>query len=186
VGGGAAGAWWWKRWCNRRPDDLDLLALFSSQAAVALKNTRELERLRSGALAASGAWPPRSPTSSEIHWAGSSFLPDYLEQRLGVAEDSEGVEVARRISREVDHMTELVREITQFAGPPPTPGAHRASTVSWNRVSTWPRRGRRTRRSVSRWISTRAPRRDARFPRVAQGVSQLISNALEAMDDEGS
>ena len=35
-------------------DDLELLALFSSQAAVAMRNTHELERLRSGALAALG------------------------------------------------------------------------------------------------------------------------------------
>jgi DNA-binding response OmpR family regulator len=35
-------------------DDLELLALFSSQAAVAIRNTHELERLRSGALAALG------------------------------------------------------------------------------------------------------------------------------------
>src|SRR5207249_148109 len=35
-------------------DDLELLTLFSSQAAIAVRNTHELERLRSGALAALG------------------------------------------------------------------------------------------------------------------------------------
>src|SRR5207249_2044285 len=35
-------------------DDLELLGLFAGQAAVAVKNTRELSRLRSGALAALG------------------------------------------------------------------------------------------------------------------------------------
>src|SRR5438046_8896497 len=35
-------------------DDLELLALFSSQAAIAVRNTHELERLRSGARAGLG------------------------------------------------------------------------------------------------------------------------------------
>ncbi|HEX9127256.1 MAG TPA: response regulator, partial [Methylomirabilota bacterium] len=47
VGGGAAGALVVETSVEPTPDDLDLLALFSSQAAVALKNTRELGRLRS-------------------------------------------------------------------------------------------------------------------------------------------
>ena len=44
-------------------DDLELLALFSSQAAVAVRNTHELERLRTGAWPRSDAWPPRWRTS---------------------------------------------------------------------------------------------------------------------------
>ncbi len=48
---------------------------------------------------------------------GLKLFADYLDRRLGKAGDTEGADVAGKISREVDHMTELVREITQFGRP---------------------------------------------------------------------
>ena len=104
VGGGAAGALVVETMVQPTPDDLDLLALFSSQAAVALKSTRELERLRSGALAALGRMAAQVAHELRNPLGGLKLFADYLEQRLGVAKDTEGVEVARRISHEVDHM----------------------------------------------------------------------------------
>jgi len=48
---------------------------------------------------------------------GLKPFAEYLEHRLGKAGDTEGAGVAGKIRREVDHMTDLVREITQFGRP---------------------------------------------------------------------
>src|SRR6266540_3874941 len=117
VGGGAAGALVVETMVQPTPDDLDLLALFSSQAAVALKNARELERLRSGALAALGRMAAQVAHELRNPLGGLKLFAEYLEHRLDQAADPEGADVARKINREIDHMTELVREITQFGRP---------------------------------------------------------------------
>jgi two-component system, OmpR family, phosphate regulon sensor histidine kinase PhoR len=117
IGGGAAGALVVETRVEPSADDLDLLALFSSQAAVALKTTRELERLRSGALAALGRMAAQVAHELRNPLAGLKLFAEYLEHRLGDAGDGEGADVAGKISREVDHMTDLVREITQFGRP---------------------------------------------------------------------
>jgi signal transduction histidine kinase len=117
VGGSTAGALVAETRVEPTEDDLDVLALFSSQAAVALKNTRELERLRSGALAALGRMAAQVAHELRNPLAGLKLFAEYLEHRLAKAGDAEGGDVAGKISREVDHMTDLVREITQFGRP---------------------------------------------------------------------
>jgi len=117
VGGGVAGALVAETRVEPMADDLDLLALFSSQAAAALKNTRELERLRSGALAALGRMAAQVAHELRNPLGGLKLFAEYLEHRLGKAGDVEGAEVAGKINREVDHMTDLVREISQFGRP---------------------------------------------------------------------
>jgi two-component system sensor histidine kinase HydH len=117
VGGGVAGALVVETRVEPTADDLDLLAIFSSQAAVALKNTRELERLRSGALAALGRMAAQVAHELRNPLGGLKLFAEYLEHRLGKAGDTKGSEVAGKISREVDHMTDLVRAITQFGRP---------------------------------------------------------------------
>jgi two-component system sensor histidine kinase HydH len=117
IGGAAAGALVVETRVEPTADDLDLLALFSSQAAVALKTTRELERLRSGALAALGRMSAQVAHELRNPLGGLKLFAEYLEHRLAKAEDTEGSEVAGKISREVDHMADLVREITQFGRP---------------------------------------------------------------------
>ena len=92
-------------------------ALFSSQAAVALKTTRELERLRSGALTALGRMAAQVAHELRNPLGGLKLFAEYLEDRLAKAGDTEGSDVAGKISREVDHMADLVREITQFGRP---------------------------------------------------------------------
>ena len=94
-----------------------MLALFSSQAAVALKTTRELERLRSGALTALGRMAAQVAHELRNPLGGLKLFAEYLEDRLAKAGDTEGSDVAGKISREVDHMADLVREITQFGRP---------------------------------------------------------------------
>ena len=117
VGGGAAGALMVETPIEPTAEDLELLALFSSQAAVALKNARELERLRSGALAALGRMAAQVAHELRNPLGGLKLFAEYLEHRLDQAADPEGADVARKINREIDHMTELVREITQFGRP---------------------------------------------------------------------
>ncbi|MBI4246469.1 MAG: response regulator [Candidatus Rokubacteria bacterium] len=107
-------------------DDLELLALFSSQAAVAVRNTHELERLRSGALAALGRMATQVAHELKNPLAGLRLYARHLEQRLDKAGEAEGVELARKITSTVDHLAAVVSEITAFGRPPEL---HRAPTA---------------------------------------------------------
>jgi len=154
---------------------------------VALKSTRELERLRSGALAALGRMAAQVAHELRNPLGGLKLFADYLEQRLGVAKDTEGVEVARRISREVDHMAELVREITQFGRPTTlrrVPTSLNGLVESCLDLAQARAQGRKVRVTLDLDAALPAAMLDARELRKV--FLNLISNALEAMDDEGS
>jgi two-component system sensor histidine kinase HydH len=99
-------------------DDLELLALFSSQAAVAIRNTHELERLRSGALAALGRMATQVAHELKNPLAGLRLYARHLEQRLERGGEAESAELARKISSTVDHLAGVVSEITAFGRPP--------------------------------------------------------------------
>jgi signal transduction histidine kinase len=99
-------------------DDLELLALFSSQAAVAIRNTHELERLRSGALAALGRMATQVAHELKNPLAGLRLYARHLEQRLERGGEPESAELARKISSTVDHLAGVVSEITAFGRPP--------------------------------------------------------------------
>ncbi len=99
-------------------DDLELLALFSSQAAIAIRNTHELERLRSGALAALGRMATQVAHELKNPLAGLRLYARHLEQRLGRTGDSEGQGLAQKMTSTVDHLADLVSEITAFGRPP--------------------------------------------------------------------
>lgn len=98
-------------------DDLELLALFASQAAIAIKNTHELSRLRSGALAALGRMATQVAHELKNPLGGLKLYARTLEERLGKSDDAEGVGLARKISGAIDHLAELVTEITAFGRP---------------------------------------------------------------------
>ena len=187
VGGGAAGALVVETRVEPTADDLDLLAIFSSQAAVALKNTRELERLRSGALAALGRMAAQVAHELRNPLGGLKLFAEYLEHRLGKAGDTEGAEVAGKINREVDHMTDLVREITQFGRP----GSLRRAPTNFNgllesclglaqaRVS-----GKEIR--VALELDTELPQGMLDAREIRKVFLNLIVNALEAMEAGGT
>jgi signal transduction histidine kinase/DNA-binding response OmpR family regulator len=99
-------------------DDLELLALFSSQAAVAIRNTHDLERLRSGALAALGRMATQVAHELKNPLAGLRLYARHLEQRLTKSGDAEGAGLAQKISGTVDDLAAVVSEITAFGRPP--------------------------------------------------------------------
>jgi len=99
-------------------DDLELLALFSSQAASAVRTTHELERLRSGALAALGRMATEVAHELKNPLAGLRLYARHLEHRLSKGGDPEGAGLAQKITSTVDHLAAVVQEITAFGRPP--------------------------------------------------------------------
>jgi signal transduction histidine kinase len=99
-------------------DDLELLALFSSQAAVAIRTTHEHERLRSGALAALGRMATQVAHELKNPLAGLRLYARHLEQRLERNSDGDGAELARKITSTVDNLAAVVSEITAFGRTP--------------------------------------------------------------------
>ena len=99
-------------------DDLELVALFSSQAASAVRTTHELERLRSGALAALGRMATEVAHELKNPLAGLRLYARHLEQRLGKSGDDDGAGLAQKITSTVDHLAAVVQEITAFGRPP--------------------------------------------------------------------
>lgn len=98
-------------------DDLELMALFSSQAAIAVGNSMELERLRGGALAALGRMAAQVAHELKNPLAGLRLYAHHLEQRLERERDLEGAELARKISATVDHLAAVVADLTAFGRP---------------------------------------------------------------------
>jgi len=99
-------------------EDLELLALFSAQAAVAIHNTHELERLRSGALAALGRMATEVAHELRNPLAGLRLYARHLEQRLTTEGHAAAAGLARKITSTVDHLAGVVSEITAFGRPP--------------------------------------------------------------------
>jgi signal transduction histidine kinase len=107
-------------------DDLELMALFSAQAAVAIRNTYELSRLRSGALAALGRMATQVAHELKNPLAGLRLYARHLEQRLDASGDGDAAGLARKITSTVDHLAAVVSEITAFGRPPEL---HRVATA---------------------------------------------------------
>src|SRR5262249_30271747 len=98
-------------------EDLELLDLFAGQAAVAVKNTRELARLRSGALAALGRVATQVAHDLNNPLGGLKLYGRLLEQRLATAGDSHGEAMAQKMGHAVDRLSELVADIGGYGRP---------------------------------------------------------------------
>jgi len=99
-------------------EDLELLALFSSQAAIAIRNTHDLERLKSGAVAALGRMATQVAHEVKNPLAGLRLYVRHLEGRLARTGDAEARDLAGKIAGTVDHLASIVSEITAFGRPP--------------------------------------------------------------------
>ena len=99
-------------------EDLELLAIFSAQAAVAIRNTHDLERLRTGALAALGRMAAQVAHEIKNPLAGLRLYARHLEHRLETKGDSDGADIARKVTATVDNLAAVVSEINAFGRPP--------------------------------------------------------------------
>ncbi len=98
-------------------DDLSLLALFASHAAIALRSSQDLEGARSGALAALGR--VASQVAHEINnpLGGLKVYAALVGRRLASHGDGHGVDLAGRIGQAVDRLAALVSDITAYGRP---------------------------------------------------------------------
>jgi signal transduction histidine kinase len=167
-------------------DDLELLALFSSQAAVAVRNTDELERLRSGALSALGRMATQVAHELKNPLAGLLLYARHLEHRLERTGDGEGADVARKIGAAVEHLGAVVAEITAFGRPPELHRVRTALHPLLDECLTFARaRHPAAQLHVERVYDPACP--DAWLdPReLRKAFLNLILNGLEALEPEG-
>jgi two-component system NtrC family sensor kinase len=167
-------------------DDLEMLALFSSQASIALKNTHELSRLRSGALAALGRMATQVAHELKNPLGGLKLYARHLEQRLERAGDDAGLEIARKIGDAIDHLAELVTEITTFGrspelrlGPTDVNGLlEECLALAQGKVA-----GRRI--GIVRDLDPACPVASLDGRALRQAFLNLILNGLDAIETEG-
>ena len=81
---------------------------------AAIRTTHELERLRSGALAALGRMATQVAHELKSPLAGLRLYARHLEQRLSRNADGEGADLAKKITATVDNLAAVVNEITAF------------------------------------------------------------------------
>jgi len=188
VEGGPAGALVIEAPARVEPtdDDLELLALFSSQAAVAIKNTNELSRLRSGALSALGRMATQVAHELKNPLGGLKLYARHLEQRLATAGDAEGLEVAAKIGQAIDHLAELVTEITAFGRSPELKRARTDVNALLNECLALAQDRTADRQiEIVRDYDTTCPPASLDAPALRKVFLNLILNGLEAMGAEG-
>ena len=167
-------------------DDLDLLALFSAQAAVAIRNTHELARLRSGALAALGRMATQVAHELKNPLAGLRLYARHLEQGLDVAGDAESAGLARKISSTVDHLTAVVSEITAFGRPPELHRAPTALHPLLDECLTFARARCTTEDlEIERAYDAACPDIAADARELRKAFLNLLLNGLEALEPQG-
>jgi signal transduction histidine kinase len=167
-------------------DDLELLALFSAQAAVAIRNTHELSRLRSGALAALGRMATQVAHELKNPLAGLRLYARHLEQRLDAGGDGDAAGLARKITSTVDHLAAVVSEITAFGRPPELHRAPTALTALLDECLTFAQ-ARCTTEDVEIERDYDAACPDIRVdPReLRKALLNLLLNGLEALPPQG-
>src|SRR5262249_62060217 len=99
-------------------EDLELLALFSSQAAIAIRNTHDLESLKSGAVAALGRMATQVAHEVKNPLAGLRLYVRHLEQHLAKVDDPAGRDLAGKIAVPGHHPTSVLAPIPPSRRPP--------------------------------------------------------------------
>ena len=167
-------------------DDLELLALFSSQAAIAIRNTHDLERLRSGAVAALGRMATQVAHEVKNPLAGLRLYVHHLEQRLARAGDAEAKELAGKIAGTVDDLASVVAQITAFGRPPEL---HRTATSLHAVLDECLELGRARHPServeIVRAYDQSCPQAMLDARELKKAFLNLVLNALEALDGAG-
>jgi len=167
-------------------DDLDLLALFSTQAAVAIHTTHEYERLRSGALTALGRMATQVAHELKNPLAGILLYASHLEHRATRGGDGEGAETARKISMAVERLGAVVAEITAFGRPPELHRAHTSLPPLLDECLAFAR-ARQGGEGVEivRDYDTTCPEALVDARELRKAFLNLILNGLEALEGEG-
>ena len=167
-------------------DDLDLLALFSAQAAVAIRNTHELSRLRSGALAALGRMATQVAHELKNPLAGLRLYARHLEQQLEGDDHADAPELARKISSTVDHLGAVVSEITALGRPPELHRAPIALAPLLDECLTFARARCATEDlEIERAYDPSCPDVLADARELRKAFLNLLLNALEALPSKG-
>ncbi len=168
-------------------EDLELIALFSFQAAVALKNAHELSKLRSGALAALGRMATQVAHELKNPLGGLKLYARHLEKRLLDSSDPELQELAQKIGRAVDHLATLVTEITAYGRPPELKREPvKITQLLDDCLSLAQDRLAERRIRVVRQDDQDIPVASLDPRELRKVFLNLILNALEAMGDEGT
>jgi signal transduction histidine kinase len=167
-------------------DDLDLLALFSAQAAVAIHNTHEYERLRSGALTALGRMATQVAHELKNPLAGILLYASHLEHRAARGGDAEGAETAHKISMAVERLGAVVAEITAFGRPPELHRAPASLAPLLDECLAFAR-ARRGRAGVEivREYDAACPEALVDARELRKAFLNLILNGLEALEGDG-
>jgi two-component system, NtrC family, sensor kinase len=167
-------------------DDLEILALFSSQAAIAIRNTLDLEHLRSGAVAALGRMATQVAHEIKNPLAGLRLYVRHLEQRLTRTGDAEARDLAVKIATTVDHLASVVSEITAFGRPPEL---HRETTVLHPLLDECLELARARRPTdgieIVRAYDPTVPMGQLDARELRKAFLNLILNALEALEGGG-
>jgi signal transduction histidine kinase len=168
-------------------DDEALLALFASQAAVAVKTAADLTRLRSGALAALGRVATEVAHEINNPLGGMRLWASVLGRRAEKMGDAEGAEMATKLGHAADRLAELVQDITAFARP----AALRREPVGVNALVeeaialVQDRVAARGVRVATRLDATLGEQvLDARI--LSRALLNLVVNAIDAMMDGGT
>jgi signal transduction histidine kinase/DNA-binding response OmpR family regulator len=168
-------------------DDLEVLSLFSAQAAVAIRNTLEYERLRGGALTALGRMATQVAHELRNPLAGILLYARHLEHRLERARDAEGAETAHKIGAAVERLGAVVSEITAFGRPPTLHRARAALPPLLDECLTFARARRPTEGvEVVRAYDPACPEAFVDARELRKAFLNLILNALEALEGGGT
>ena len=99
-------------------EDLSVLGLFASHAAIALRTSHELERARSGALAALGRVAAQVAHEINNPLGGLKVYAQLVGRRLASLQDQHGVDLVQKIDGAIDRLAALVSDITAYGRPP--------------------------------------------------------------------